>query len=366
VGNTFLSQSDVVPYLVEEGVLKNSAIADRRLRVVDASRRNQVFVVTSEHSPAYVVKQPRTRDDLAVAREAAVLCALRALDAPGGLGPFLPAVITYDVRRQVLVLRTEAGARDLRQHYARGRFSIALARASGRALALLHSLPPDVVGARPAGLDPTWLLSWHRPSLEQLFELSATSVELLRLAQGSTALCDGLDELCDSLLAESLIHGDVRWDNWIALRTPASPRRSRLVIVDWELAGEGDPCFDIGAFFAEYLLAWLASIPVIDIQDPSWQLRHARYPLHRMRPSLREFWIAYLTTSRKRAEGGSLRRAVRFAAVRLLQAAAEQARDGSKLRAHTILLLQLAVNLLTRPDIAAERVLGLPVHTTES
>jgi aminoglycoside phosphotransferase (APT) family kinase protein len=361
-----LSQSDVVHYLVDTGVITSSAVGGGRPRVVDASRRNKVFMVTGEQSAAYVVKQPRISDDPAIAREAAVLRALRSLDTPAGLRRLLPAVVAYDARQQVLVLATQTDARDLREHYARGRFSTALARASGRALALLHGLPPDVVGPRPAGLDPASLLSWHRPWLEHLFELSAAGVELLRLAQGSTALCEALDDLRDSWRPVSLVHGDVRWDNWIAVRTPGSRRRTRVVIADWELAGGGDPCLDVGSFLGEYLLAWLASIPVIDIGDPGRLLPHARYPMQRIQPSLRAFWIAYLMTTREHAEACRLRRAVRFAAVRLLQAAVEQARDTSELRAHTILTLQLAVNLLRRPTDAAERVLALPVPRANS
>jgi aminoglycoside phosphotransferase (APT) family kinase protein len=365
-GKAVLSESDIVPYLLERKLIGESAVVHGRLRVVDASRRNRVFVVTSDRSPAYVVKQPRSGDDPAVAREVEVLRELGSLDVRVGVRRLLPAVIAYDACEQVLVLQTEADSRDLREQFARGRFSIALARASGRALARLHHLPPDIVGPRPEGMDPAWPLSWHRPWLEDLFDLSAGSIELLRLVQSSYALCDALDDLLESWRGESLIHGDARWENWITLPAPASRGRTRVVMADWELAGGGDPCLDVGSFLGEYLLAWLASIPVIDIGDPGRLLPHARYPMQRIQPSLRAFWIAYLMTTREHAEACRLRRAVRFAAVRLLQAAVEQARDTSELRAHTILTLQLAVNLLRRPTDAAERVLALPVPRANS
>ena len=360
-GETLLSQAEVVPYLLDGGIIENGAVVHARLRVVDASRRNQVFVVTGPERPAYVVKQPRSRDDPAVAREAAVLRNLRSLDAPAALRRFLPALIAYDAREQVLVLETEPDARDLGEQFARGRFSSALARACGRALALLHRLPPDAVGVRPGGLDPAWPLSWHRTRLQSLFELSAAGVELLRLVQGSNELCGVLDELHESRRAESLVHGDVRWGNWIAWGATASGRRTRVTLADWELAGPGDPCLDIGAFFAEYLACWVNSIPIVDSRDPARMFRHARRPLDRMQPAIREFWAAYRMTSGEHAQERPLSRAVDLAAARLLQAAVEETEADSELRAHTICAVQLAVNIVRHPGDAAARLLGVPV-----
>jgi aminoglycoside phosphotransferase (APT) family kinase protein len=342
-----LHRLDVVPYLLDAGVLGNGA---RGLRVVDASRRNHVFVVSGSGSTAYVVKQSRTDEDHALEREASVLRDL----AP--LGSLVPAIVAYDRSRQILVLETEAGARNLREQYARRRFSTALARACGRALARLHRLPADAAGTRPAELDPAWPLSWHHPWLEQLSELSAAGIELLRLTQSSPDLCAALDDLRTSRRGETLIHGDARWDNWIALPAGASRARTRIVIADWELAGPGDPCMDLGAVLGDYLLAWLESIPVVDGRDPGRMLSHAQVPLARMRPSLRSFWTAYVEA------GGAApqQRAVRFAAVRLIQAAVEQTQDSSELRARMVLALQFAANLFRRPDAAADRILDLP------
>jgi hypothetical protein len=322
------------------------------------SRRNTVLAVARERAPDYVVKQRRDRGDPGVAREADVLCALRA---ETDLGHVLPVIVDYDERDNVLVLESPPGQRELGTHHARGRFSAALACAAGRALASVHRLAPDAVGPRPDGLDPTWPLSWHRPQLTRLFELSAAGIALLRMAQGSHALCEELDEMRESWRTEAVVHGDARWDNWIAL--PAAPGRSRdrLLLLDWELAGPGDPCLDVGAFFAEYLQAWVGSIPIVDSRDPGLMSHLASRPLDRMQPAIREFWRAYVTASGEHAKHRPLVRAVRFAGVRLLQAAVERADRASELRARTVAVMQLGLNVLQRPADAAGRLLGLPV-----
>jgi hypothetical protein len=54
-----LGQADVIPYLLEAALLEQSAVDQGRVRVVDASRRNAVFLVTSDGSAAHIVKQAR-------------------------------------------------------------------------------------------------------------------------------------------------------------------------------------------------------------------------------------------------------------------------------------------------------------------
>jgi Phosphotransferase enzyme family len=356
-----LSQPDIAPYLVDAGLIGKAAVANRAVRVRDVSRRNSVFIATAEGSPAFVLKQARSPADSAIAREATVLRALASLREPVGLGEVVPRLVAYDEGHQVLVLEATPEARDLRRHFAPGRLSTTLAGAAGRALALLHSVPLAATGPRPGSLDLTWLLSWHRPRLEDLSELSAVSIELLRMTQASKVMCESLDELRESWRPASQVHGDSRWENWIAVPASRSRRWNRLLLVDWELAGDGDPCLDVGAFFGEYLLAWLESIPVIDGREPGRLAHHARVPLGRIQPSLRSFWHAYVEMSRANGTSHALVRSVRFAAVRLIQAALERARDSSELRAGMVLSLQLAANLLERPREGAERVLGLLV-----
>jgi aminoglycoside phosphotransferase (APT) family kinase protein len=158
-----------------------------------------------------------------------------------------------------------------------------------------------------------------------------------------------------------VIHGDIRWDNFLAVRGGDSKRWTRLQLIDWELCGVGDPAVDIGAFFGEYLHAWLQSIPIMDPQDPGRFLAHAGLPLRRMRPALRAFWDAYTQHSPATAIelSRSLRRAIRFAAMRLLMAALEEAQTLDEPSTRVLYLVPLSQNILRRPDEASTYLLGL-------
>ena len=114
-----LEQSGIAHYLLSLGVVKPRAVVEDDLVVVDASRRNSVFIATARSGPAYVVKQAGERSARTLAHEADVL---RALAAAPELEGLVPEVVHEDREAARLVLRTPAGARDLATHHDAGRF----------------------------------------------------------------------------------------------------------------------------------------------------------------------------------------------------------------------------------------------------
>ncbi len=77
--------------------------------------------------------------------------------------------------------------------------------------------------------------------------LTAATRELIAVLRAQPAL------MADALrlrtpAGRALVHHDLKWDN-VAVAPGPSP-----VIVDWELAGAGDPAWDLGCLVAEHLL----------------------------------------------------------------------------------------------------------------
>ena len=96
---------------------------------------------------------------------------------------------------------------------------------------------------------------------------------------------------------DAFVHGDLRWDNCLALAAPGLARRTRVLLIDWELAGRGDAAADLGAALGEYLRLWVDSIPIVDPSDPGRLAAHARHPLRRLQPAMRALWEAYRRAS---------------------------------------------------------------------
>jgi aminoglycoside phosphotransferase (APT) family kinase protein len=354
-----LEVADVEPYLRARGLLEAGAVVDGRLRVVDASRRNRVFLVTADRQPCYVVKLPREPGDTGVEYEAAVLDGLRSRLGDDRLTAFVPTPVIYDAAENVLVLELPPNAQDLTQQHARSRFSRALAGATGKALAALHSVAAGVLDGLRAP-DPTAMLAVHRPDMQAVRTLSEAGVDLVRMIQGSDALCRALDELLGCRRDESVIHGDMRWDNCLAVGRPDSRRKTRVLLIDWELSAAADPALDVGAYFAEYLRAWQQSVAIWDARRTERRPIDPTRLLAAMQPAVGAFWEAYERHSNQPAIELSrmLRRALQFAGARLVLTALEEAQTMTELGHSVLSTLQLGANVLQRPDEAGVHLLG--------
>jgi Ser/Thr protein kinase RdoA (MazF antagonist) len=310
-----------------------------------------VFVAGTPGGPTYVVKQAIEPTSAWLEHEAAVI---RALAAEPDLASHLPTVVHHDADAGRLVLRTPGNAHDWSAHQRSGRFPRTPARVLGHVLAALHGLAPDAVEKRPPGLAPMWALSLPEPPHGLLLELSVGALDLLGRIQASRPLCDRLCGLGEG--DGALIHGDLRWDNCLAVPAPGSARRTRVTIIDWELAGSGEAEFDVGTVLAEYLRSWVTSIPIIDPSDPGKLVRRAQRPLQRMQPAVHAFWSSYCLASARRP---ALCRVIELAAVRLIQAAVERSQHYVRPTAHVVALVQLAENLLREPEEAALTLFAL-------
>jgi aminoglycoside phosphotransferase (APT) family kinase protein len=195
----------------------------------------------------------------------------------------------------------------------------------------------------------------HSPSLT-FYRVYASqgNVKLLRTIRQSESLFRGLDSLRAKWRQECLVHGDPRWDNILL------SRRGDLTVVDWELSTLGDPCWDLGCVLVEHVNFWLGSVPITACTLPDDLVAKTRAPLVRVRASLAAFWQAYITARRWNARTArrALIKCVEFAGARLVQSAIEQTQGSTSLNALAVYQVQLAANLLLRPQAAAE-LLGL-------
>jgi hypothetical protein len=124
----------------------------------------------------------------------------------------------------------------------------------------------------------------------------------------------------------------------------------------------GDACWDVGSVFNDYLSFWLLSIPITGEDPPERFLDLARYPLAKMQPAMRAFWDTYVqsmgfdqATARER-----LIKSVRYAAARLVQTAFEESQNSTEPTGNVICFLQVALNILQRPEQAAMHLIGIP------
>lgn len=365
-----LSQRDVVSYLIGRSLIDTQSIVSGDLVVTDISRRNHNFKVLSSTGPNYLLKQGVGSERIATIRhEATIYQALQSGDSENGFDRFLPRCYGYDSEQHVLLLEYFVDSLDLREyHVRRGRFPVAPAAALGNALGTLHlqtrvSSAPRQRTQEPTSMFP-WILSLHCPNIGIFREISGANLKVIGIIQRFGEFGELLDRLRRTWRTESLIHFDMKWANCILLDQRQTEHKVKIRIVDWELADWGDPCWDVGSVFMEYLSSWLMSIPVTG-QTPSDRFADlARYPLEVMQPAIRAFWRSYARRMGIDMPTASewLVRAAEFSAARLLQTAFEQMQASLQLTGNIAFYLQLSLNMMRRPEEAIVHLLGIPLH----
>lgn len=366
-----LTQRQVVPYLLERGLIDPSSIVNGDLTIAEVSRRNHNFKVVRARGPSYLLKQGITPDTAAtVAREAAIYelfnndRRLKQRD----LSRYLPQFYNYDFQERILVLELVRDAEDFRKyHIRRRRFSTRLASMTGQVLAEFHSAPElraNGQGDLPFQYRAPKVFTVHRPDLSVFRDASEANLKLIGTIQQSPEFGQMLDDLRRDWTADRLIHHDVRWDNWLVAKRSPKGQGLQVKLVDWEFSAPGDPCWDVGSVFSGYLSFWLSSIPITGGEPPERFLELCRYPLDHMQPAFRSFWKCYLAHMALEASVARqwLLKSVRYGAARLVQTAFENMQRSNQLDGNVVCLLQLSLNIMKHPHEALQLLLGIPLQ----
>jgi phosphotransferase family enzyme len=358
-----LLQGDLARYLLDKGLLEPDSIVSGDLDVQDASRRNRNFKILRKQSRCYFLKQGFGPLRL-VEREAAVYGFLHSL--PGAFAECLPNIRLHDCPQRILVLEIPHDSETVEEHCRRaGRIPAWAGARLGCALGDLHGLTCDPViresRRQEFQSELPWVFEIHKPGLRVFWGASEANLALIGIIQGSPGIRAGLEGLREEWHTECLVHGDLKSANLVIERGPSGRVRRGLKIIDWELAGYGDPAWDIGSVLSDCLALWVLSIPMAPEWTVEQSLKLARLPLERLVPWVRSFWRAYVERRGLEPEIAArlLRRSTTHAAARLLQTAYETTRQASRLPANAVGMVQLSRNLMSQPESAAATLLGL-------
>lgn len=360
-----LRHHGLISYLLGRGLLTTDDIINGDVLLEDASRRNLNFKVITSTGRSYFLKLGLNHEKIATLTHEASIYQFLSTNLGESFQRFCINFISYDPEHAILILELLRETQSFRDYRARQALpSIVVHAELGKALALLHRGTRENLHhlnenfALPS--QQPWILSIHHPNPDTLPYISNANLELIKTIQQFPAFCSELDFLREQWEEQSFIHFDIRWDNLLLCPT-SSESEGEFKIIDWELSGIGDPRWDVGSVFHEYLYAWLASMP-ITAGLPEEQLPElATNQLEEFQPSIQSFWQAYIQGmqfDRNTAET-CLSLAVQYGAARLLQAAYEQAQFSTEPTSTAVSLIQVSMNMLSRPREAAAYLLGI-------
>jgi hypothetical protein len=368
-----LDVDNAIPFLLERGWINPEWVVDGDLTIRSRARRNRNLSAEGPNHLGYLIKQP---DELAseghrtLRAEAAFYDFCQQEPAASAVARFLPRMVYRETDRALHVLELVPRAMTLGAHHGSSdalAFPIDASRLLGEALGTLHRVFRLPGLAQDPRLDwltrpMPWVFSAHRPWPGLLANMSPAGARVLQIIQEHEGLDAHLDRLRTQWRTETIIHGDLKSDNVLVRRSTSSERaRTKVWLVDWELAQLGDPAWDLAGALHDFLLLWTASMPLNPELSTEERITQARYPLDALRPAARSFWEGY-QSSAALAPGAAddlMLRAVAFSGARLILAAYEMSAEQVELSALTVLLLQISANLLANPVLGQVHLYGI-------
>jgi hypothetical protein len=360
----YLTVSNLADYLVSSGLVTPESVVEGDFAIAEAGRRNRNFKVARRRDSGLFIKQIKTSEAQAIStvqREAAFYQAVQANPLYARLAELMPRLLRYEPGRYAIVLEYLQHAESLAERQVRtNAYDAESARLVGSALGLVHSFGPAIA------VDPAFRTIFTRqlpwPLMldtlgPQVFQpYGAAGMQLYSMLQQTPGLIPMLCALRMEWVYDSLIHGDMKWDNCLAWTGEKGEQRLR--IVDWELADLGDGAWDVASILKEYLV--VAIFAALTAQQTGAAAAHTMATL---RPSIREFWAAYAAARGLIGDAARIARdrAVRFTAARLVTAVLEYLHASPNASAAASAMIQSSAGILLQPGAAAAELFGYPV-----
>jgi Ser/Thr protein kinase RdoA (MazF antagonist) len=238
----------VVRRLLDARLIDAGHAVDGDVTVRDVSRSNGVFVLSAGELE-YVVKGPglAAAEGLGGLEQEVGFYALISRHPELAEAAPVPRLV-QQVDGLLVLERTRPGDTLDDRYRERGASSDDLLLL-GRALGTWRRISSSF-----ADLDLPARLPWVLDSLEvprpAVIAENAGAKRLAEAVRADAALRGGLAALRECWRQDAVIHGDVRFDNALVERDPTDGRE-RVVLVDWELLGLGDPGWDVAGALAD-------------------------------------------------------------------------------------------------------------------
>ncbi|HEV2897405.1 MAG TPA: phosphotransferase [Pseudaminobacter sp.] len=354
------SEAEAVGYLLSRRSIDTADIVTGGLLITQHVRRNRSIAVSASSGRGFFLKQSDPMQAVQTLYREVEMYAAFVASGSRFADEHLPKFHWFDADRAILALEylenveTFGACIEYNDDMA-----VACATTLGQALARLHR--GGAGRGRLIDAPKPWTAVLVTPGPEVFLQYSQAAIDVIKIIQSSPSLAARLGNLECPPAEATLIHGDIRWDN-ILVRSEAEGRvPERLYIVDWEIAGAGDPARDIGGVFSEYLGAWIRSIPVSPETQPRDALGLAPRGLEVFQHGITQFWNVYCDCSPTGTDRSALLiRAVEVCGSRLVQSAFELAQSSARLSGSAVFMLQVAENVLCDPGRACRDLLSVP------
>ncbi|WP_128544667.1 phosphotransferase [Larkinella soli] len=375
-----LTGFNLAHYLMDKGYLSPDEILDGTYTAHPTSSRNTNFLINRDTgSEGLFVKQVQAWDQekiLTLRSEATCYWLANQEDEYAQLKAFLPRFIEFDQPNHILITGAVPDAISLNDFYLRERqFPPMLAVQQAELLCSFHKDLARSVRDRPSfrlfRRQPPTVFHWSASGFSTYGGTkSLAEQQMIQLITRNSDYTERMAAVRDQWETSSLIHGDIKPANFLVVGIPVvgipvggssiKTGRFDLRLIDWETADIGDPCWDVAAVFQSYLFYWIYHEPAADQTGPNPFIDPC-FSLEAMQPSMQMFWKTYARNMDWSVEEArdNLKKTVGYCAMKLIHTCFESIQQLPGMPLHSARMLQLSLNMLTAPEVAAYELFGL-------
>ncbi len=361
------SLSTIQDFLLAENLINTETIILGDYEATSINRRNYNIQITSLKEENYLIKQVsnlESENANTLKKEARFYEYFGRLN--DGLKTYLPEVKYVDVDNIILVMQYYNDSIPLWRYYNKlsiDHFPIETTKEIGRLLAQIHRSLSN------KALLEDQNIAFLNDELPFIFNLNKPHPKILSyITKGGYDFIEHLQNQQDIMLAfnripqlwekNSIIHGDIKLDNFLVLQPDHSNNRD-LKLIDWEMAQIGDTAWDLAGVFNDFIFWWVITMP--DKLPPEEMVKKAKFPFHKLHPAINAFWSTYTCTLDLDHEHQRelLERVLLFAGFRVLQTAYEVASKFDAIPSIATVLLNMGKSIIRKPEFSKEKLFGI-------
>ncbi|MEV0599867.1 aminoglycoside phosphotransferase family protein [Streptomyces sp. NPDC050315] len=234
------------------------------VQVQTFTARNSVVMLHFEDGTALVLKQvdPATAKAVGTAtgNEEAMLRLISESGVPHFARSAVPRFIATDPETKTIIMEGKTGFTSMREATRRSPdIPVRVLAALASVTAGIHTAPVDQI-ITDARYSPQ-IIAFPFASFARLTpgELaSGPGMDYSDYAAAMQSVDESVARLRDGWGPKSLVHFDLRDDN--ILVKGADCQHPQVALIDWELAGFGDPMLDVGTIVGQLLIQWLHTL----------------------------------------------------------------------------------------------------------
>ena len=352
-----ITLDDAPDFLLRSRLIDRRTVIEGNLEITSTTRRNRNLHIQFDGG-GYLLKQPHdnAHESAGTLRREARF--YRFCARHGACANLMPRLAHADESEGLVLVDLVRNAVPLWRYYrSRGaeRFPDATAGALGAALADLHREGHAWARNVAESLDflprtPPFAFTLHRPRTAALAGMSGGAHAFIAALQRETQACARIDAVRAAWRDDTVVHGDIKMDNVLVV-DPEAERAAgidRIRLIDWEMAQWGDPAWDVGSVFQDFVFWWVVSMP--QHEDHAQAAMASSFPIECLRAGAGAFWRRYSQDMDGAQADAFLREAIDHAACRMLQTAYEIASRFDHIPAPSRMLLQAGVNLIREPE----------------